>query len=211
MTQTPQPGTVYLVDDDPSVLKGLSRLLRSADLVPVAFDSPVKFLAHDVPDQPSCLILDMTMPGLNGLALQEKLQARGSLLPILFLTGNGTISGSVQAMKGGAVDFLTKPVDDRDLLRAVDGALRRHAQLLEQKREREALLARFASLTPREYEVMTRIISGALNKQVADNLGTVEKTIKVHRARVMEKMGVHSIAELVRLAGQAGIAPVAVE
>lgn len=202
--------TVYLVDDDPSVLRGLTRLMRSAGLVPVAFDSGAKFLAHTVPDEPSCLILDMTMPGLNGLALQKTLVERGSTLPVLFLTGQGTIPSTVQAMKGGAVDFLTKPVDDADLLRAVSGAVARHAALLAERRELDALRARFATLTPREREVMERIISGALNKQVADDLGTVEKTIKVHRARVMEKMGVHSVAELVRLAGQAGIEPVKV-
>ena len=197
--------TVFLVDDDPSVLKSLRRLLVAAGLNVAAFDSPQEFLARHDADTAGCLVLDIAMPGLNGLELQQALAARGDVLPIIFLTGHGDIPMSVQAMKRGAVDFLTKPVDDNDLLAAIRNAFAKDLMLRSARAEVAEIERRLATLTPREREVLAHIVSGRLNKQVAGDLGTVEKTIKVHRARVMEKMQVRSIAELVRLAERVGL------
>lgn len=197
--------TVFLVDDDPSVLKGLRRLLVAAGLNVAAFDSPQEFLARHDAAVPGCLVLDIAMPGLNGLELQQALAARGSALPIIFLTGHGDIPMSVQAMKRGAVDFLTKPVDDTDLLVAIRNAFEKDRMLRAGRAEVADIERRLATLTPREREVLAHIVFGRLNKQVAADLGTVEKTIKVHRARVMEKMQVRSLAELVRLAERVGL------
>ena len=197
--------TVFVVDDDPAVLKSLSRLLRSARLDVVTFSSPREFLERHDPSAPGCLVLDVAMPGLNGLELQEALTAKGSELPIIFLTGHGDIPMSVQAMKRGAVDFLTKPVNDEDLLKAIHVAIEKDRLQRQTRAEVAEIQQRLATLTPREREVMEHVISGQLNKQTAAELGTVEKTIKVHRALVMEKMKVQSVAELVRLAEKAGI------
>lgn len=197
--------TVFVVDDDLSVLKGLKRLLVSAGLSVDTFNSPQEFLERHDHDVPGCLVLDVAMPGLNGLELQQALGARGSALPIIFLTGHGDIPMSVQAMRRGAVDFLTKPVDDSDLLAAIRNAFEKNRILRQVGAEVAEIERRLATLTPREREVLTHIASGRLNKQVAADLGTVEKTIKVHRARVMEKMQVRSLAELVRLAERVGI------
>lgn len=197
--------TVFIVDDDPSVLKSLARLLASARLNVVTFESPREFLERHVAEAPGCLVLDVAMPGLNGLELQQALASRGSLLPIIFLTGHGDIPMGVQAMKRGAVDFLTKPVDDRDLLAAIHGAFEKDRAARAERAEVAAIERRLATLTPREREVLAHVVAGRRNKQIAADLGTVEKTIKVHRARVMEKMGVRSLAELVRLAERAGI------
>ena len=197
--------TVYLVDDDASVLKALRRLLSLAGWSVEAFSSPQEFLDRHRDDAPGCLVLDVAMPGLNGLELQEALDARGSLLPIIFLTGRGDIPMSVRAIKRGAVDFLTKPVDGEDLFAAIRAALGKGQALREARAEMDGIERRLATLTPREREVLAHIVSGRLNKQIAADLGTVEKTIKVHRARVMEKMQVRSLAELVRLAERAGI------
>ena len=197
--------TVFIVDDDPAVLKSLSRLLRSARLDVATFSSPREFLERHDPSAPGCLVLDVAMPGLNGLELQEALTAKGSELPIIFLTGHGDIPMSVQAMKRGAVDFLTKPVNDEDLLKAVHVAIEKDRLQRQTRAEVAEIQQRLATLTPREREVMEHVISGQLNKQTAADLGTVEKTIKVHRARVMEKMKVQSVAELVRLAERVGI------
>jgi len=190
---------VFVVDDDPDVLKGLARLLRSAGLEVAAFSSPHAFLELHDSSAPGCLVLDLAMPGLNGLELQGALKAKGSAIPIVFLTGRGDIPMSVQAMKGGALDFLTKPVNDEDLLRAINAALEKDRIGRESRSELDEIQQRLSALTPREREVLTHVVSGQLNKQIANDLGTVEKTIKVHRARVMEKMKVNSVAELVRL------------
>jgi FixJ family two-component response regulator len=197
--------TVFVVDDDPAVLKSLARLLRSARLDVATFSSPREFLERHDPSAPGCCVLDVAMPGLNGLELQEALTAKGSELPIIFLTGHGDIPMSVQAMKRGALDFLTKPVHDEDLLKAVHVAIEKDRLQRQTRAEVTEIQQRLATLTPREREVMEHVISGQLNKQTAADLGTVEKTIKVHRARVMEKMKVQSLAELVRLAERARI------
>lgn len=191
--------TVFVVDDDPAVLKSLSRLLRADQLTVVTFGSAQEFLERHDPSAPGCLVLDMAMPRLNGLELQEALATKGSAVPIIFLTGHGDIPMSVQAMKRGAVDFLTKPVNDDDLIKAVRAALAKDRIARRARNELDDIQERLATLTPREREVLTHVVSGQLNKQIANDLGTVEKTIKVHRARVMEKMKVQSVAELVRL------------
>jgi FixJ family two-component response regulator len=202
MTSSP---TVFIVDDDSAVLKSLARLLRSARLNVMAFGSPQEFLERHDPRAPGCLVLDLAMPGLNGLELQAALTVKGNAIPIIFLTGHGNIPASVQAMKRGALDFLTKPVNDDDLLKAVQAAMEQDRIARIARAELEDIQARLDSLTPREREVLTHVVSGQLNKQTAADLGTVEKTIKVHRGRVMEKMKVQSVAELVRLAERAGI------
>jgi len=197
--------TVFIVDDDPAVLKSLSRLLRASQFNVVTFGSPQEFLERYDPHTPGCLVLDVAMPGLNGLELQEALKVKGSAIPIIFLTGHGDIPMSVQAIKGGALDFLTKPVHDKDLLKAVGAALEKDRIERQSRAELDDIQERLATLTPREREVLIHVVSGQLNKQIAYDLGTVEKTIKVHRARVMEKMKVGSVAELVRLTERAGI------
>lgn len=197
--------TVFIVDDDPAVLKSLSRLLRASQVNVVTFSSPQDFLQRYDPHTPGCLVLDVAMPGLNGLELQEALRIKGSAIPIIFLTGHGDIPMSVQAMKGGALDFLIKPVQDKDLLKAVEAALEKDRIERQSRAELDDIQERLATLTPREREVLIHVVSGQLNKQIAYDLGTVEKTIKVHRARVMEKMKVGSVAELVRLTERAGI------
>lgn len=202
----PLPPIVFIVDDEPAVLKGLSRLLRSAGLAVETFLSSQDFLNHFLPNTPGCLVLDVAMPGLNGLDLQKALVAKGSAVPIIFLTGHGDIPMSVQAMKRGAADFLTKPVNDDDLLKAVRSAIGTDRKTRQARAEVAEIQQRLMTLTPREREVMDHVLSGQLNKQSAADLGIVEKTIKVHRARMMEKMKVHSVADLVRLAERAGIA-----
>lgn len=197
--------TIAIVDDDEAVLKSLSRLLRSAKLDPIVFSSPEEFLDRCEPRAVCCLVLDVAMPGLNGLELQETLIAKGWEVPIVFLTGHGDIPMSVRAIKWGAVDFLTKPVHDEDLLKAIRSAIELNQAGQKDRAEREEIRKRLATLTPREREVFEHVITGQLNKQIAADLGTVEQTIKVHRARVMEKMGVQSVAELVHLAERAGL------
>ena len=196
---------LYLVDDEPAVRKALSRLLRSAGYEVTAFGSAKEFMQQHLADAPGCLVLDVTMPEITGIELQEWLARTRSPLPIIFITGNGDIPTSVRAMKAGAVDFLTKPVKEADLLRAIEIALRRGRETRQTRAEVNAIQERLATLTPREREVLEHVVSGQLNKQIAGDLGTVEKTIKVHRARVMEKMGVQSLAELARLAERMGI------
>jgi len=199
--------TVFVVDDDASVRKSLARLLRSAGVNVVAYASPQDFLdGHDA-EASGCLVLDYSMPGFNGLELQQALATRGSALPVIFLTGQGDIPVSVQAMKRGAVDFLTKPVDEQDLLAAVRHAFERNSTLRVERAGLAAIEHRLTTLTAREHEVLLHVVSGRLNKQIAADLGTVEKTVKVHRARVMEKLRVGSLAELVRLAERAGLKP----
>jgi FixJ family two-component response regulator len=195
-----QLGTVFVVDDEPAVLKALARLLRGAGLEVATFSSPEEFLNQHNPQAPGCLILDVAMPGLNGPELQEVLATKDCEIPIIFLTGHGDVPTSVKAMKRGALDFLMKPVNDEHLLNAVYAALEKDQIAREARAELDDIRQRLATLTPREREVLTHVVSGQLNKQIAGDLGTVEKTIKVHRARVMEKMKVNSLAELVRLA-----------
>ena len=197
--------TVYLVDDDHAVLKGLKRVLVAAGLEVAAFDSSRTFLDHFGGHAPGCLVLDLAMPGLNGLELQRELADRNAILPIIFLTGRGDVGTSVQAMKGGAVDFLTKPVDDGILLAAIHQAFAQNRVLRQSRDEMKEIMRRLATLTQREREVFERVVAGRLNKQIAAELGTVEKTIKFHRANVMDKMAVRSLADLVRLAERAGI------
>ena len=199
--------TIFVVDDDPAVLKSLGRLLRSAGLHVETCNSPQDFLARHNPAMPGCLVLDVAMPGLNGLEVQQALAAIGDERPIVFLTGHGDIPTSVEAMKRGAVDFLTKPVNAEDLLKAIHSAIVKDSVRRLERDEVEEFKQRLATLTPREREVLPYVISGRLNKQIAGELGTAEKTIKVHRARVMEKMKVQSVAELVRLAERLGIRP----
>jgi FixJ family two-component response regulator len=197
-----------VVDDDPSVLRALTRLISAAGLEARAFATPAAFLqAHD-PATPGCLVLDVALPGLDGLELQQALAVSDCARPIVFITGRGDIPTSVRAMKGGAVDFLTKPVNDTDLLAAVRHAIEIDRVAREAQAEMGALKQHLASLTPREREVLAQVVAGRLNKQIAADLGTVEKTIKVHRARIMEKMAVRSLADLVRIAERLGIPPV---
>jgi FixJ family two-component response regulator len=197
--------TVFVVDDDPAVLKSFSRLLRSAGFDAHAFGSPKEFLDRLDANATGCLILDVSMPELDGLALQEALSARGCELPILFVTGRGDVPRSVEAMKRGAVDFLTKPVDGEILLRAVRQAVEKERARRRVRTEIAEIRGRLATLTPREREVLQGVVAGQLNKQIAGHLGAAEKTIKVHRARVMEKMEADSVADLVRLAGRANV------
>ena len=204
---TASPGTVFLVDDDPAVLKGLERLLRAAGFAVRGFTSPEAFLDQHDPALPGCAVLDLAMAGLSGLDLQRALAARGCDRPVVFLTGRGDIPASVRAMKAGAVDFLTKPVDDEELLTAVRLALDKDRQAREARIKLEAIERRLSALSPRERDVLRHVVAGRLNKQIAAELGTAEKTVKVHRGRVMVKMGVRSVAELVRLTEQVGIAP----
>lgn len=197
---------VFVVDDDDSVLKGLSRLLRSAGWKAMTYASPDAFLrAHD-PRACGCLILDVAMPDVDGLELQRRLTDAGCTLPIVFLTGHGDVSTSVRAMRAGALNFLTKPIDDEELLGAVREAVARDRVARSAARELDVIHERLATLTPRERQVLERVVTGKLNKQIADDLGIVEKTIKVHRAHVMEKMGVRSLAELARIAERIGVA-----
>jgi FixJ family two-component response regulator len=198
-------GTVYVVDDDEGVRKALTRLLRAAGFEVHCFASAAEYLEKDDRTQAGCLMLDVAMPGISGLDLQEALKTTGSERSIVFITGQGDIPKSVQAMKAGAIDFLTKPLDDEKLLAAVRLAIEKDDLARRARAERQSIEQRLASLTQREREVLEHVISGEINKQIAAKLGTVEKTIKVHRGRVMAKMGVDSVAELVRVAEQAGV------
>jgi FixJ family two-component response regulator len=197
--------TVFLVDDDADVLKALARLLRASGYDSREFASPEEFLREHDASMPGCAVFDVAMPDLDGLALQQALAAKGIERPVIFLTGRGDIPTTVRAMKAGAVDFLTKPVDADALLAAIDNARERESRDREARAEMDFFVARLATLTPREREVFGHVIAGRLNKHIAYALGTVEKTIKVHRSRMMEKMGVRSLAELVRRAERAGI------
>ncbi len=197
--------TVFVLDDEPGMVKALTRLLQVEGFAVQGFTSAKTFLESYRAEEVSCLVLDVTMPEINGLELQEWLTRSGSLLPIVFLTGNGDIPMTVQAIKAGAADFLTKPVDDKSLLSAVRSALQRAGEQHEFIAETARLRQRYSSLTPRERDVMGHVIAGQLNKQIAYDLGTGEQTIKVHRHRVMEKMGAGSVADLVRASERLGL------
>jgi RNA polymerase sigma factor (sigma-70 family) len=198
-------GTVVLVDDEPGMLRALTRLLQTEGFAVRGFGSAEAFLAAPRMKGAWCMVVDVAMGGMTGLELQSRLQAEGIRAPVVFLTGHGDIPMSVRAIKSGAVDFLTKPVDDEDLLRAVRAALgQAERAAAEQEAERE-LRVRLKRLTPREYEVMQHVITGLLNKQIAQKLGTSEQTIKVHRMRLMEKLGLASVVELVHAAARLGV------
>ena len=202
---SPKPATVFLIDDDDSVRRALARLILSAGYQVRAFASAREFLdTGPYDDGPACLVLDVRMPGLSGLDLQRELEAAKVSHPIIFITGYGDVPTSVKAMKSGAVDFIPKPVQDEDLLRSIEQAVTRAARETAERDEIETLQGRADRLTPREREVMALVARGLLNKQIAFELGTSEKTVKVHRARVMQKMQVQSLAELVRVTDKIG-------
>ena len=194
-----QPPVVFVVDDDPSVRSSLKFLMSSVGLQVESFDSADALLQRKLPDAPSCLVLDVRLRGLSGLDFQRELAARNCHMPIIFITGHGDIPMSVRAMKAGAVEFLTKPFRDQDLLDAVRIALEKDRERRERKKEVSDLKERFNSLTPREQKVISMVVAGMLNKQIADQLGTAENTVKVHRSRAMEKMRAQSVAELVKM------------
>jgi len=198
---------VYVVDDDASVRRSLARLLESVGLNVRVFASPEEFLESASYDDLSCLVLDVRLPGTSGLTLQEELVATGRRMPVIFITGHGDIPMTVRAMKAGAVDFLPKPFSDRDLLDAVHSALEQERHAREVRAELSELQDRVESLTPREREVFAFVIKGLLNKQIAARMGISEKTVKVHRGRVMRKMRADSLAQLVRMAERAEITP----
>lgn len=202
---TEDKAVVYVVDDDPSVRKAIERLLRSVGYNALTFASAPDFLNFTRPDTPGCLILDIKMPELNGLELQDRLSEKGLSFPIIFITGHGTVPASVRAFKAGAMDFLQKPFKDRELLDAVSRGIKKHRRLRREQKEMNTLRTRLETLTPRERDVFSLVVTGMLNKQVAFDLGIAEKTVKVHRARVMQKMGAQSLADLVRFAEKLGI------
>jgi FixJ family two-component response regulator len=196
--------TVFVVDDDGAVRKAVSRLLRSAGITAAVFASPREFLAQYNPATPGCLVLDMAMPDFNGLQLQTALTEKRCILPIIFFTGHGDVSKSVQAMKQGAFDFLSKPVKDKDLLTAVRAAIEKDAVVRREQAKLSEIRARLGTLTSREREVLEHVVSGKLNKQIAGDMGITEATVKMHRAHVMAKMKVQSVAELARLTERCG-------
>jgi FixJ family two-component response regulator len=198
---------VYLIDDDRALLTALRRVLVASGFEVAAFESSRAFLDRADLHAAGCLVLDLAMPGITGLDLQRELVKRDCILPIIFLTGRGDVGTSVQAMKGGAVDFLTKPVDDEVLIAAIRHALAQNRVLSRSRDEAAEIERRLATLTQREREVLEHVVTGRLNKQIAAELGTVEKTVKFHRANMMKKMAVRTVADLVRLAERAGIKP----
>jgi FixJ family two-component response regulator len=202
---SPLDSTVFVIDDDASVRKSLSRLLRSAGYTAETFSSAEEFLRREHFDGVGCILLDVKMPGLSGMDLQEELNKADYHLPIVFITGHGDIPTSVEAMKKGAVDFLTKPFDDEELLQALRAAIEKDRNARAEYTEVHEIRRLIELLTPREDEILRYVVTGMLNKQIALELGIAEKTVKVHRGRVMEKLGVDSVADLVRLAEKAGI------
>jgi FixJ family two-component response regulator len=206
MRQAREPEAVIaIVDDDPSVQRGLGRLIRSVGWKAETFTSAQEFLARPSTEAPSCLVLDLQLPGLSGLDLQTRMAEVGLETPIVFLTGHGNIPTSVQAMKAGAIEFLTKPVDEKDLLRAIQEAIERDRRTRQQHATMRELRDRYESLTAREQEVMRQVISGLLNKQIAVELKITEDTVKFHRGHIMRKMRADSLADLVRMAENLGI------
>ncbi|MFH1733664.1 MAG: response regulator transcription factor [bacterium] len=200
---TPVETTVFVVDDDTSVRTALKRLIKSLGFKVETFDSAQAFLKHGPHDGPECLILDVRMPGMGGIELQEQLTRAGLHMPIIFITGHGNIPMSVKAIKAGAVDFIEKPFEDQKLVDAINIAIKKNKKFRTEQAEIKDLQRRVDSLTPREHEVFILVVSGMLNKQIAFDLGMSEKTVKVHRARVMDKMKAKSLADLVRMAEKA--------
>ena len=198
------------MDDDQSVRRGLRRLLKSADFAAEMFASAEDYLAREAFEGPVCLVLDVRMPGLNGLDLQQMVESRGACEQIVFITGHSDVPTCTQAMKNGAVDFLTKPFDDTELIEAVERSLERAREHLQRRAERRAARGRIDKLTPREFEVLRFVLVGLLNKQIAAELKTAEKTIKVHRGRVMQKLGLTCVPDLVRFSQRAGVLPAAI-
>ena len=198
---------VFIVDDDALIRDSLAQLVKSVGLKAETFSSAQTFLESDLPDKPSCLVLDIRMPGLSGLDLQDELTKRGFSIPIIFITGHGTVPMSVRAMKAGAVDFLQKPFEDQELLDAIHRAIEQNRQTRLEKTELKEIEQRVKSLTLREHEVLVLVTAGMLNKQIAYDLKMSENTVKTHRARIMRKMAVESLAELVRVTEKAGIHP----
>jgi len=199
--------TVYIIDDDPSARRGLTRLVRAAGLNSQSFASAADFLDSGVQGGPGCIVLDFIMPEMTGPELQEHLGKADYCMPIIFLSGHADVPTAAQVMKKGAVDFLTKPVDKDDLLEAIRLSLAKDAENRAQTAESGSILEQIEKLTAREHEVMTHVISGRLNKQIAVDLDIAEDTVKIHRGRVMHKLGVSSVAQLVRLCDKAGIVP----
>ncbi|HEX4771181.1 MAG TPA: response regulator transcription factor [Bryobacteraceae bacterium] len=191
--------TVFIIDDNEGVRQSIEDLLNSVGLAAQSYATAEEFLRSKHPDGPSCLVLDVRLPGISGLDFQHELAAAGRMLPIIFISAHGDIPMTVKAMKSGAVEFLTKPFRDQDLLDAVQQALQRDRTSREERRDFDVLQKRYATLTPRERQVMSLVISGMLNKQIAAELGASETTVKIHRGRVMEKMEAGSVAELVRM------------
>jgi len=203
---TDQP-IVFVVDDDASMRQALARLLQSVQLRVEVFASPQEFLQSERPNVPSCLVLDVRLPGLSGLDFQAELAKADVRIPIVFITGHGDIPMSVRAMKAGAVDFLAKPFRDQDLLDAVTAAVQRDQKRREHENAMTDLRAHFSSLTPREREIMALVASGLMSKQIAAEVGLSEITVKVHRSHLMKKMGARSVADLVRMAEALGVTP----
>lgn len=194
--------TVFVVDDDPGVLDSLALLLRSVGLEAATYASANEFLSDYDPEKPGCLVLDVRMPGMSGLQLQERLEARGSTLPIIFLTAHGDVPMAVKAVKAGAADFVQKPFRDQEFIDKIQQALEENKRLRKEAGQHDEILARMAMLTPREKEVMDLVVDGKANKVIAHQLDLSQRTVEIHRARVMEKMGAGSVAELVRMVMQ---------